>query len=107
MKKLLTLLSLAMLLMSCGKGGSEAGEDDKLYSQYLKGNCGLDVVSDYNSAVGKCSYGNTVTVCVSYLEEFKAKYPGISCSANRGYGLDEEIVLITEDYIDGLIDLVQ
>ena len=103
MKKLLSALFLMTLLVSCGEEADQNTEDN-FYTQYQSGSCGLDVVSDYNSAIGHCGYGDTVSECVSYLEQFKSKYPGINCTAERGYGLDEEIFTITESYIDSLIE---
>ena len=96
-------------LLSCGKnksGGDDTVDTNSFYTQYLTGECGLDVISDYNSAVMKCEYvmdHSDSMECESKLTEFLNKYPGISCTAQTGYGMNERTILIDEAYIESIL----
>jgi len=114
MRKLLSVIFVMVFLVGCGssKEGTEAAQqvESNFYSQYESGNCGLDVVSDYNSAVGDCRrmYSRSdIEKCEDKLILFKSKYPRINCSVEEGYGLDKETFVISESYIDRLIKEVQ
>lgn len=103
MKKLLLAALSLLVLASCG---SKTEEDD-FFDQYQSGACGLDVVADYNSMVLECKHmrdRSDLYECESKAEQFDNKYHGISCKAERGYGLDKETIYIEQSSIDELLN---
>jgi ABC-type glycerol-3-phosphate transport system substrate-binding protein len=109
MKNLLIALAILSSLVSCGKNDgskSTASSTDTLLTQYKSGNCGLDVISDYNSVVIKAKgiYTNSDLVAAQDLaKQFLAKYPDINCSAETGYGLQKTTITITKDNFSQLL----
>ncbi|MCT4642150.1 MAG: hypothetical protein N4A33_07595 [Bacteriovoracaceae bacterium] len=109
MKKLLLCVLPMLLFISCGANKEETSEDN-FYSQSVGGNCGLDVVSDYNSMALQCRsmYSTSdVDECENKIIQLMDKYPGIDCKAERGYGLDKEEFYITESNLQSLLEEVQ
>lgn len=109
MKKILLLALTIGLFTACTSEDQNEAENNFL-TQSKSGNCGLDVVSDYNSAILDCKYMRSrsdINECVSKLNRFKTKYPGVNCSAERGYGLDKETFTITTSHINGLLSGAQ
>ncbi len=117
MKKAILLFSLSLCLTSiltgCGSdyespvAVSGTSSVFPASSNYKSGNCGSDVIADYNSAVLDCKYMRTnadVAQCKSKMTKFKNKYPGINCKAERGYGLDKETFTVTERHIDEILE---
>ena len=110
MKKLLLLALTIGLISGCNSEDQQEEAQRTFLTQSKSGNCGLDVVSDYNSAVLDCKYMRTrvdINECVSKLNRFKAKYPGVNCTAKRGYGLDKETFTITTSHINALLSDAQ
>lgn len=114
MKKLVLLSMLSVLFVACGKDGGLAAEEalqqveeQKFYNQADSGACGLNVVSDYNSAVIECRGMSTLEEgrnCRSYFKKFLEKYPNINCEAETGYGLSKENITISYSKIQNTID---
>lgn len=95
MKQLLSALVLLAIFVACGSSDPETNSES--------GNCGTQVVSDYNSMVTECSYmtsRNDLQSCQSKLDTFKGKYPNINCEAS---GYDGQTKTITAGHIDNLI----
>lgn len=93
------------LFVNCGCD-SESKEDDSFYTHYLSGNCGLDVITDYNCVVLNCIYiriRDEIEECKSKLIKFNR----IDCSAKKGFGMDKKVFTITESYIVDLIQKVE
>ena len=113
---LILQITLLLSLASCGKSDSEKAADqanadiDKFSNQYLSGECGLNIVSDYNSMVIECGYmlsRTDIEDCESKIVQFKEKYPGINCTAEEGYGLDTETININEQHLNSILNEVQ
>ncbi|HAZ11246.1 MAG: hypothetical protein A2X86_08260 [Bdellovibrionales bacterium GWA2_49_15] len=111
---LLSIIHVTILvsLMACRDQALEQqrAEAEQLHSQFTSGNCGVDVVSDYNSMVVDCKsmYSRSdIEDCENKVVKFNSKYPGINCKAERGSGLDKETFYITESDIKALLKEVQ
>ena len=105
-KILLMMILFSSALVSCGGDGARSSDlersEEEFNSQFLEGDCGLDVVSDYNSMVLECQniYSESDLVdCENKVDMMISKYPNINCSATKGYGLDEEKFQITEQLL--------
>ena len=113
MKKLVLMLSLLLVVASCGSdsgGVGEATAETISKTQYKSGNCGSDVISDYNSFVTPCAVildRDDIKECEDLLVQFKDKYPGINCMATTGTGLNEEELLISTEHIESLLNMVR
>ena len=104
MKNLLSTFLLFGFIVSCGDITGNIEE------QYKSGSCGSTVVADYNSMVYDCkymTYESDLQECKLKLEKLKSKYPGINCSMDTGYGLDEKQLTVTEAYLDHRIIQVE
>ncbi|TNF02584.1 MAG: hypothetical protein EP326_03030, partial [Deltaproteobacteria bacterium] len=80
MKNVVGVILLMFALVSCKGSGGGSGDDSQnaFYNQYQSGACGLEVVSDYNSAIMKCKYmfdRDDISECQSKLLLFKSNYP--------------------------------
>tara|TARA_B100000925_G_scaffold290014_2_gene274211 strand:- start:3816 stop:4352 length:537 start_codon:yes stop_codon:yes gene_type:complete len=97
MKNLLLTFLFITFLAGCG----DSSED--IANQFKSGSCGYNVISDYNSMVFDCrepSTADELTECELKLKNLKAKYPGINCSMDLAYGVDEKQLTVTEAYLD-------
>lgn len=104
------ILSLCFVLVSCSedelRSTSYLSENIDQSNQSKSGNCGTNVISDYNSAILECKYTysrSDIDDCLAKLNKFKSKYPEINCSAEKGFGLDRETFRVTGFHIDQLI----
>src|SRR3954462_241445 len=82
------MFALTCFGSACGDvGGPVVGKDtDNLHGSgnYLSGNCGSTVVSDYNTYVLRCKYVTSesdIAQCKSTAQSFIQKYPNVNCAA--------------------------
>jgi len=108
MKKFM-LLSLLLVLVSCGKGGDDDGavttRSNVKTDDYIGGFCSQFVVEDYNKSVGRpCNNVATLEglkTCQSNTRAFKNAYAGIDCIAeDLSTG---ESMTIDEAYLNDII----
>ena len=73
------LIPVVCLMFTVGCSKDDPDEN------YKGGNCGTDVVSDYNDMISDCRLAalssSSSYSCRSSVDSFLAKYPGISCDA--------------------------
>ena len=77
------------------------------YDQHQSEVCESNVASDYESAILQCDSISSLLnaeECKLALEQFKAKHLGILCAYQRNHDLNEAILLITESYIDDILN---
>lgn len=86
----------SLLIISCG---DDLFQDDSLRSR--SGNCGSQVISDYNSVVNACNYDGS-SECSRKKGLFLGKYPDVHCRAGEGVGLDLHEIYITRNKLESM-----
>ena len=92
MKKLLLVSSMIMMsifVSNCsGDDDNSADQLQQRFNNFRSGDCGQNVVFDYNEVVQTCDRVDsvlpnspTITDCESTADSFLDKYPGINCTS--------------------------
>lgn len=114
MKQGILVLLLLYTFTSCG--ADEDSNDnieeslDRVMQRSELGNCGLEVVNDYNAAYATCLEAKSrddIYDCETGFENFRTRYPNINCNAQVGYGIDRETVTIKRADIDEMIEVIR
>jgi len=93
----------SLLSISCKK---EIGESlSNSTDNFKSGNCGSNVISDYNSIVTEHNLARTnaqVAESNRLVDVFQSKYRGINCKATIGFGLKKREITITNALVAGM-----
>ena len=114
------IILVALTLVGCGPKdrydySAEAIKNElRLSTQYLSGQCGSEIITDYDQVSYACIYVDlsTAEVCEEVLLTFQEKYTNIDCTfeAHRSVFYEFEgplLYRITEASISSWIDYVQ
>lgn len=100
-------LCLFGLLTACGSGKKRNSYDS---GNFKDGDCGITVVSDYNTVVARCRYtimgtADDVKSCKKTALSFLQKYPGINCTAEEisNSSVDNKKITLTSAKIKKIV----
>ncbi len=96
MIKITLIILLAFAAVSCSDD-----DKDNSFTNYKSGDCGSDIVTDYNAMSRDCRLSGSTSSCNDSIDTFLNKYPGINCRAeNRSPGVAYgAVVFITEGFV--------
>lgn len=118
-KQILLAALSALVIQGCANsGGSSGGSGTQAAdtsNNYKSGNCGSNVVSEYNTVAIRCgsisqtSSKETLKNCKSTAQSFVDKYPDINCTAVElsSSSVNKEPIQIDKTEIDAFKALIQ
>ena len=108
MKKISAALLFFAFLPSCGLRQDSDSDSESARRRerndprnHKSGDCGYEVVSDYNSIVRSHNWKEK-DECNLKIDQFLRKYPGVNCRATKDRGIEKDNFQVTEDAVNAM-----